>query len=141
MESYHGIFVMKRIPGIPGESPEPPGTSGDPPGTPLGPPLGRPGTPIWDPWDPKIEEMHHILKGHVPKVLGRLIVCARNKLNGTVMISFADVIYDKKILRKLIGFKGDCGIAVRKDWKKAYKNRSLHPISEADNVLLNVTLA
>ena len=64
------------------------------------------------------------------------IFSARNKLNGSVVISFADIIYDKKILKKIIDFKGDCGIAVRKDWKKAYRNRSLHPISEADNVLL-----
>jgi|TARA_B100001750_G_scaffold244662_1_gene262515 choline kinase len=64
------------------------------------------------------------------------IFCARNKLNGSVMISFADIIYDKKILGELINFKGDCGIAVRKNWKKSYENRSLHPISEADNVLV-----
>ena len=64
------------------------------------------------------------------------LFCARKKLTGSVVISFADIIFDKKILKKLINFKGDCGIVVRKDWKKAYRNRSLHPISEADNVLL-----
>ena len=36
---------MKRIPGIPGDSPEPPGTSRDPPGTPLGPPAYAGGPP------------------------------------------------------------------------------------------------
>ena len=65
------------------------------------------------------------------------VFCARNKLNDSVIISFADIIYDEKILKKLINFKGECGIAVRKDWKKAYRNRKLHPESEADNVLLN----
>ena len=64
------------------------------------------------------------------------LFCARKKLTGSVIISFADVIFNKKILKKLIDFKGDCGIAVRKDWKKAYRNRSMHPTSEADNVLL-----
>ena len=64
------------------------------------------------------------------------LFCARKKLTGSVVISFADVIFNKKILKKLIDFKGDCGIAVRKDWKKAYRNRSMHPTSEADNVLL-----
>ena len=65
------------------------------------------------------------------------IFAAKKKLNGSVIISFADIIYDKKILEKIINFKGECGIVVRKDWKKAYRNRKLHPISEADNVLLN----
>ena len=54
------------------------------------------------------------------------LFCARKKLTGSVIISFADVIFNKKILKKLIDFKGDCGIAVRKDWKKAYRNRNLH---------------
>ena len=50
MESYYRIILMKRIPGIPGESQSPHGTSRtpqarpwDPPRTPLGPP-GSPGT-------------------------------------------------------------------------------------------------
>lgn len=65
------------------------------------------------------------------------IFVARNKIKGSVIISFADIIYDKKILKKLINFNGECGIAVRTDWRKAYRNRKLHPVSEADNVLLN----
>ena len=43
MELDHGISLIKRILGIPGESPEPLGTSGDP-----WPPRGRP----WDPRQP-----------------------------------------------------------------------------------------
>ena len=65
------------------------------------------------------------------------IFTARSKIKGSVIIAFADIIYDEKILKKLINFNGECGIVVRKDWKKAYRNRKLHPVSEADNVLLN----
>ena len=57
------------------------------------------------------------------------IFAAKKKLNGSVIISFADIIYDKKILEKIINFKGECGIVVRKDWKKAYRNRCMHPTS------------
>ena len=39
------MILMKRIPGIRGESPESAGSSGDPPATPLGPPGDAPGTP------------------------------------------------------------------------------------------------
>ena len=37
----------------------------------------------------------------------------------------------------MINFKGDIGIAVRSDWKSHYKGRILHPLSEADNVLID----
>ena len=56
IELYYGIILMKRIPGIPGEPPEPPGTSRDPAGTPLGlpgTPLGPPGHPWRPSWTTK----------------------------------------------------------------------------------------
>ena len=53
MDSYYGIILMKRIPGMPGTSPEPPGISGIPWATSLGTPEDAPGTPEHArPWDP-----------------------------------------------------------------------------------------
>ena len=37
----------------------------------------------------------------------------------------------------MIDFNGDIGIAVISDWKPRYVGRTLHPISEADNVLFD----
>ena len=37
----------------------------------------------------------------------------------------------------MIDFKGDVGLAVKSDWKPRYVSRTLHPISEADNVLFD----
>ena len=37
----------------------------------------------------------------------------------------------------MIDFNGDVGIAVKSDWESRYVERTLHPISEADNVLFD----
>ena len=64
------------------------------------------------------------------------IYCARQKLNDTI-ICYADLIFDISIIKKMINFKGDIGIAVKSDWKSNYVDRTLHPLSEADNVLID----
>ena len=64
------------------------------------------------------------------------LYCAKQKLNDTI-ICYADLIFDISIIKKMIDFNGDVGIAVESDWKSRYVDRTLHPISEADNVLFN----
>ena len=61
------------------------------------------------------------------------LYCAKQKLNDTI-ICYADLIFDISIIKKMIDFNGDVGIAVESDWKSRYVDRTLHPISEADNV-------
>jgi len=64
------------------------------------------------------------------------LFCAKEKLNDTI-ICYADLIFDISIIKKMIDFNGDVGIAVKSDWKSRYVDRTLHPISEADNVLFD----
>ena len=64
------------------------------------------------------------------------LYCAKQKLNDTI-ICYADLIFDISIIKKMIDFNGDVGIAVESDWKSRYVDRTLHPISEADNVLFD----
>jgi len=64
------------------------------------------------------------------------LYCAKQKLNDTI-ICYADLIFDISIIKKMINFNGDVGIAVESDWKSRYVGRTLHPISEADNVLFD----
>ena len=68
-------------------------------------------------------------------VLGSLMVGKKFMKNGFIM-SYSDIIYDEKILKKIIEFKGKIGIAVDLDWEKKYVGRSEHPKSQADNVLI-----
>ena len=62
------------------------------------------------------------------------LYCAKQKLNDTI-ICYADLVFDISIIKKMIDFNGDVGIAVDSDWESRYVERTLHPISEADNVL------
>ena len=64
------------------------------------------------------------------------LFCAKEKLNDTI-ICYADLVFDISIIKKMIDFNGDVGIAVESDWKSRYVGRTLHPISEADNVLFD----
>ena len=41
------------------------------------------------------------------------------------------------IFKEILQANYDIGITVDLDWKKAYENRKLHPISEAENVLFD----
>ena len=65
------------------------------------------------------------------------LITARDYMNDEIIITYADQIFDEKIMESVINFKGDIGIAVDLDWEKNYVNRDQHPKSEAENVLIN----
>ncbi len=63
---------------------------------------------------------------------------AQQELDEEVIISFSDIIYDFKMLKKIYcSKKGQIILAIDKNWKKRYKYRYDHPISQADKVELN----
>ena len=62
---------------------------------------------------------------------------AKEKLQDCTIITYSDLVFEKTIIEQVINFKGDIGIAVELDWKPHYDGRTLHPISEADNVLFD----
>jgi len=68
--------------------------------------------------------------------LGSLIT-ARDYMNDEIITTYADQIFEEKILKSMTEFTGDIGIAVDLDWEKNYVNRDQHPKSEAENVLIN----
>ena len=67
-------------------------------------------------------------------ILGSLME-AKNFINGDVIITYSDIIFDEQILEAIINKKVDIGIAVKANWRNGYKNRTLHPLSEAENVV------
>jgi len=68
--------------------------------------------------------------------LGSLII-AHDYMNDEIIITYADQIFDEKIMESVNNFSGDIGIAVDLDWEKNYVNRDQHPKSEAENILIN----
>ena len=69
------------------------------------------------------------------EVLGSLMA-SKSIMNDEVLTSYSDIVFDEDILHSILDFKGDIGIAVDLDWEKKYLNRTQHPKSEADNVLM-----
>lgn len=68
-------------------------------------------------------------------VLGTLMT-ARNFLDDDLIISYTDIIYDESIVKSLIDFSGDIGLAVDMNWKEAYVGRTEHPVAEAANMMI-----
>ena len=68
--------------------------------------------------------------------MNETLFCARKKLDNSVLISYSDIVYEKKIIQQILDFKGDFGIAVNSKWMEAYIGRKDHPHSEAENAVI-----
>lgn len=61
---------------------------------------------------------------------------AKKWFTDDLIVLFSDIIYEDSILNKIIKSKYDFTIVVQKNWKKKYKDRFDHPISQADKVFV-----
>lgn len=77
---------------------------------------------------PDIDYLHH-------DQLGSLMT-AREELNGDVLILYADILFDEKILQQITNTNCDFGIAIDMNWEKSYEHRFDNPKSEADKVCM-----
>lgn len=68
-------------------------------------------------------------------VLGSLMA-AKDEIKGNILTSYSDILFEESILQQLLRFSGDIGIPVDLNWEKSYEERTEHPKSEADNVLI-----
>ena len=72
---------------------------------------------------------------HMHEQLGSLMTAYKHFHNDLV-ISFGDVIVDNNIMKQIIESTYDIGVAIDLKWGKNYENRTQHPKSEADLVLI-----
>ena len=61
---------------------------------------------------------------------------AKEWFNDDVLITFSDIIYENSVIKKIIKSKHNFTIGIQKNWKKKYKNRFDHPVSQADKVFI-----
>ncbi|MDB9721943.1 phosphocholine cytidylyltransferase family protein [Nitrosopumilus sp.] len=66
-------------------------------------------------------------------ILGSLME-AKNFFEKDTLVLYSDIIFELKIIEKIMNSKEDISIAVDMDWEKNYEGRTEHPISEAENV-------
>jgi len=64
------------------------------------------------------------------------LMTAKNEITGEVIVVYSDILFDKKILQQIIKSKVDIGVVTDMNWEQKYQNRTDHPKSEADNIII-----
>lgn len=67
----------------------------------------------------------------------RGLFCAKKEMASSFIASYSDIIYSDRIVKKLIASKDDFSIVIDKNFKLKYDGRTLHPLSEAEKVIVN----
>ena len=62
---------------------------------------------------------------------------AEEALNGHVIVSYSDILFEKEVVKRLMKSEHDISIVVDIDWRGYYINRKDHPINEAENVIFD----
>ena len=65
------------------------------------------------------------------------LFCANNELEGDVIISYGDIIYERKILKELINSEDDITIVIDNKWKKYWNKRFDNPLNDAESLKIN----
>ena len=64
------------------------------------------------------------------------LFCALEPSNGPVLVTYSDIVFEQKIIQQMLEITDGIRLAVNLNWKKYYQNRTMHPLSEAENVLV-----
>ena len=60
---------------------------------------------------------------------------AEDAMNDSFISSYSDIIFDAKVVRRVLESEADIALAVDRDWKSQYVDRMLHPPEEAEKVV------
>ena len=64
------------------------------------------------------------------------LFCALKPSNSSVLVTYGDIVFEPKIVQRMLEITNDIRLAVRINWKEYYQNRTMHSLSEAENVLI-----
>ena len=59
---------------------------------------------------------------------------ATDFMDDDIIISYADIIYQEKVLQKLIDSKGDFNVVVDKKWRELWEQRMENPLEDAETL-------
>ncbi len=77
----------------------------------------------------------HDSKYNLHDQMGSLLT-VKEKIDGDVIILFADILFDLNILQQILSFNSNFGVAVDLNWTKSYEKRIDNPIELAGKVLI-----
>lgn len=62
------------------------------------------------------------------------LFCAKDELEGDVIISYGDIVYSKGILRALLNSSADIAITIDKNWESYWRKRNDNPLDDAETL-------
>ena len=65
------------------------------------------------------------------------LFCAENELNGSVIVSYGDIIFEKSVVEKLIKSNEDFSIVIDKNWERYWLIRFENPITDVESLKLD----
>ena len=65
------------------------------------------------------------------------LYCALDKINGDVLISYGDSVFDKSIVENMIHSKEDISVASDLRWKEYWSSRYIDPLSDLESFKVN----
>ena len=65
------------------------------------------------------------------------LFCAENKLEGDIIISYGDIIFEKNILKNLMDDNTDISVVIDKNWKTYWEMRFTNPLNDAESLVLD----
>ena len=64
------------------------------------------------------------------------LFCALELSSSPVLVTYSDIVFEQKIVQQMLEIIDGIRLAVNLNWKEYYQNRTMHPLSEAENVLV-----
>ena len=46
------------------------------------------------------------------------LFCAREKFDDSILVSYADIVFEQQIIEQILKFRQDIGVAINLDWKE-----------------------
>jgi choline kinase len=65
------------------------------------------------------------------------LFCADRELEGDVIISYSDIVYSPKVIRRLLDAGGDFSVVVDRDWRRLWQERMDDPLDDAETLRLD----
>ncbi|WP_299290887.1 phosphocholine cytidylyltransferase family protein [Nitrosopumilus sp.] len=65
------------------------------------------------------------------------LFCAEKKISNSTIVSYGDIIFESKVLKKLIDSEENISVVIDKNWRKYWEMRFENPLDDAENLILD----
>lgn len=65
------------------------------------------------------------------------LFCAEPELEGDVIISYSDIVYTPRVVRRLLDADADFAVVIDRDWRELWQRRMADPLKDAETLRLD----